>query len=153
MEHRQVLNSSITIPSFCMAYCLGSLQYFPKSIDTPRKNEILLIAPTGEETNNRKQVEQYLKSHPGNPAVSEFDRGTGETPRRSARISEKAKATPPEKEHPKKRGRKSSGSKKDETGTITEENEGENEVQMQDEEVTEKGKADKENNGIKENQN
>jgi hypothetical protein len=87
------------------------------------------------------------------PAVSEFDWGTGETPRRSARISEKAKATPPEKEHPKKRGRKSSGSKKDETGTITEENEGENEVQMQDEEVTEKGKADKENNGIKENQN
>jgi hypothetical protein len=73
MEHRQVLNSLITIPSFCMAYCLGSLQYFPKSIDTPRKNEILFIAPTGEETNNRKQVEQYLKSHPGNPAVSEFD--------------------------------------------------------------------------------
>ncbi|KAL9387966.1 hypothetical protein Peur_021090 [Populus x canadensis] len=73
--------------------------------------------------------------------------GTGETPRRSARISEKAKATPPEKEHPKKRVRKSSGSKKDETGTITEENEGENEVQMQDAEGAEKGKADKENYG------
>eukprot|EP00258_Populus_trichocarpa_P037231 XP_024453250.1 methyl-CpG-binding domain-containing protein 11 [Populus trichocarpa] len=68
-------------------------------------------------------------------------RGTGETPRRSARISEKAKATPPEKEHPKKRGRKSSGSKKDETGTITEENEGENEVQMQDEENGSEGNA------------
>nr|XP_034922555.1 methyl-CpG-binding domain-containing protein 11-like [Populus alba] len=53
--------------------------------------------------------------------------GTGETPRRSARISEKAKATPPEKEHPKKRGQKSSGSKKDETGTVTEENESGNE--------------------------
>jgi hypothetical protein len=76
--------------------------------------------------------------------------GTGETPRRSARISEKAKATPPEKEHQKKRGRKSSGSKKDETGTITEENEGENEVQMQDAEGAEKGKADKENYGTKE---
>ncbi|XP_011008465.1 PREDICTED: methyl-CpG-binding domain-containing protein 11-like [Populus euphratica] len=72
--------------------------------------------------------------------------GTGETPRRSARISEKAKATPPEKKHPKKRGQKSSGSKKDETGTITEETEGENEVQMQDAGI-EKGKADEENYG------
>ncbi|KAJ7002886.1 methyl-CpG-binding domain-containing protein 11-like [Populus alba x Populus x berolinensis] len=101
----------------------SSLQYFPKSISTPGKNET------------------YLS----------LIGGTGETPRRSARISEKAKATPPEKEHPKKRGQKSSGSKKDETGTVTEENESGNEVQMQDAEGTEKGKADKENYGTKEN--
>ncbi|KAJ7951900.1 Methyl-CpG-binding domain-containing protein [Quillaja saponaria] len=88
--------------------------FLPKEGGTPRKNEIVFFAPTGEEINNRKQLEQYLKVHPGNPAISEFDWGTGETPRRSARISEKAKSTPPpESEHPKKRSRKSSGSKKD----------------------------------------
>ncbi|BBG99089.1 methyl-CPG-binding domain 10 [Prunus dulcis] len=59
--------------------------FFPKKGGTPRKNEI------------------YLKSHPGNPAISEFDWSTGETPRRSARISEKVKVAPaPESEPPKK---------------------------------------------------
>ncbi|KAL6539135.1 hypothetical protein OROGR_011784 [Orobanche gracilis] len=82
---------------------------------TPKKNEILFIAPTGEEIGNRRQLEQYLKGHPGNPSISEFDWGTGETPRRSARISEKIKTTPPSKESepPKKRARKSSATKKD----------------------------------------
>uniref|UniRef100_A0A6N2N512 Uncharacterized protein n=1 Tax=Salix viminalis TaxID=40686 RepID=A0A6N2N512_SALVM len=81
-----------------------------------------------EEINNWNQLKAYLKSHPGNPAVSEFDWGTGENPRRSARFSEKAKASPPEKESPRKRSRKSSGSKKGEKESVTE---GENEVQMQ----------------------
>lgn len=77
------------------------------------------MAPTGEEISGRKQLEQYLKSHPGNPPISEFDWSTGETPRRSARISEKAKATPPstEREPPKKRARKSLGAKKDDKAT------------------------------------
>ncbi|TKY64566.1 Methyl-CpG-binding domain-containing protein 10 [Spatholobus suberectus] len=88
--------------------------FFPKKVGTPRKSEIVFIAPTGEEITSKKQLEQYLKGHPGNPAISEFDWGTGETPRRSARISEKVKSTPPaETEPPKKRSRKSSGSKKD----------------------------------------
>ncbi|XP_044495030.1 methyl-CpG-binding domain-containing protein 11-like [Mangifera indica] len=116
--------------------------YLPKKGGTPRKSEIMFIAPTGEEIINRKQLEQYLKSHPGSPKISEFDWGTGETPRRSARISEKAKATPtPEKEPPKKRGRKSlSGSKKDnkEAEATPEKTEGEKDVEMQDAEVTEK---------------
>ena len=76
----------------------------------------MFIAPTGDEISGRKQLEQYLKAHPGNPPVSEFDWGTGETPRRSARISERVKSTPPtaEAEPQKKRARKSSsGSKKD----------------------------------------
>lgn len=78
------------------------------------KNEIIFTAPTGEEITNRRQLEQYLKSHPGSPATSEFDWGTGETPRRSARISEKAKTAPPrEIGPPKKRSRKASASKKD----------------------------------------
>ncbi|XP_022153629.1 methyl-CpG-binding domain-containing protein 10-like isoform X1 [Momordica charantia] len=87
--------------------------FIPKKAGTPRKSEIVFIAPTGEEFSNRKLLEQYLKSHPGSPAVSEFDWSTGETPRRSARISEKVKATPPKEEPPRKRSRKSSGSKKD----------------------------------------
>lgn len=98
--------------------------FFPKKVGTPRKTEIVFIAPTGEEISSRKQLELYLKAHPGNPAISEFDWGTGETPRRSARISEKVKSTPPaETEPPKKRARKSSGSKKDnkETESASEE--------------------------------
>uniref|UniRef100_A0A7N0TI70 MBD domain-containing protein n=1 Tax=Kalanchoe fedtschenkoi TaxID=63787 RepID=A0A7N0TI70_KALFE len=87
--------------------------FLPKVGGTPRKSEILFIAPTGEEINNRKQLEQYLKSHPGNPPLSQFDWGNGETPRRSSRISEKVKASPsPEIEPAKKRVHKSSGSKK-----------------------------------------
>lgn len=91
------------------------MQYLPKRAGTPRKNEIVFIAPTGEEISNRKQLEQYLKAHEGSPAVSEFDWGTGETPRRSARISEKAKFTPPSKEiEPQtKRRKRSSATKKD----------------------------------------
>ncbi|KAL2462751.1 methyl-CpG-binding domain-containing protein 11-like [Forsythia ovata] len=107
----------------------------------PRKNEVVFIAPTGEEISSRKQLEQYLKSHTGNPAISEFDWGTGETPRRSARISEKVKATPPSKETepPKKRGRKPSGTKKvKEMESGKEESEGKKDAEMQDAEVDEK---------------
>ncbi|ESW07747.1 hypothetical protein PHAVU_010G155700 [Phaseolus vulgaris] len=88
--------------------------FFPKKVGTPRKSEIVFIAPTGEEITSKKQLEQYLKAHPGNPAISEFDWGTGETPRRSARISEKVKSSPTaETEPPRKRSRKSFGSRKD----------------------------------------
>lgn len=104
------------------------MQFFPKKVGTPRKqSEITFIAPTGEEISSKKQLEQYLKAHPGNPAISEFDWGTGETPRRSARISVKAKSTPPpaETDPPKKRSRKSSsGSKKDNTETESASEEG-----------------------------
>ncbi|KAF5741742.1 methyl-CpG-binding domain-containing protein 11 isoform X1 [Tripterygium wilfordii] len=113
--------------------------YFPKK-GTPRKNEIIFIAPTGEEIYNRKQLEQYLKSHPGNPSISEFDWGTGETPRRSARIIDKVKATPTrEKKPPKKRSRKSVGSKKDdkEAEATPEKAEVEKEIQMKDADATE----------------
>ncbi|KAJ4868407.1 DNA-binding domain protein [Raphanus sativus] len=90
--------------------------FFPNKVGSVKKTEIVFVAPTGEEISNRKQLDQYLKSHPGNPSVTEFDWTTSGTPRRSARISDKkTKSTPsPDKEPPKKRGRtKSSGSKKD----------------------------------------
>lgn len=128
--------------------------YYPKRAGTPKKNEIVFVSPTGEEFNNRKQLEQYLKSHPGNPAASEFDWSTGETPRRSARISEKTKATPtPEKEPAKKRGRKSPASKKDdkEKGSASK-TEGEKVIQMENVEKAEDGdkEADKEKDGTEE---
>ncbi|MED6121931.1 hypothetical protein PIB30_034880 [Stylosanthes scabra] len=125
-------------------------KYLPKKAGTPKKNEIVFTAPTGEEINNKKQLEQYLKAHPGGPAASEFDWGTGETPRRSARISEKAKAAPtPESEPPKKRGKKSSASKKDEK---EEEKEETKEVQMQEADETKDDKdLEVEKNVVEEN--
>ncbi|KAK1400043.1 methyl-CpG-binding domain-containing protein 11-like [Heracleum sosnowskyi] len=87
-------------------------KFLLKKGGTPKKNEIIFTAPTGEEISTRKQLEQYLKSHPGGPAMSEFDWGAGDTPRRSARISEKVKATPsPESDPPTKRSKKSSAGK------------------------------------------
>ncbi|KAF8039703.1 hypothetical protein BT93_B2039 [Corymbia citriodora subsp. variegata] len=81
----------------------------PKKSGTPRRNEIVFISSTGEEIKSKRQLDQYLKSHPGGPSASEFDWSTGETPRRSTRISEKVKATEtPENEPPLKR---SSGKK------------------------------------------
>lgn len=74
----------------------------------PRKSEIVFISPTGEEIKSKKQLEQYLKSHAGGPSILEFDWGTGDTPRRSARLSEKSKATEsPGSGTPKKKQRSS----------------------------------------------
>ncbi|KAK4369970.1 hypothetical protein RND71_009445 [Anisodus tanguticus] len=85
--------------------------FLPKTGGTPKRNEIVFTARTGEEITTRKGLQQYLKSHPGGPAITEFDWRTGETSRRSSRISGKAKAA--ESEPPAKRSRKSSASKKD----------------------------------------
>ena len=117
------------------------MQFIPKKAGTPKKNEIVFTAPTGEEINNRKQLEKYLKAHPGGPAVSEFDWGTGETPRRSTRISEKAKAAPPtQREPPKKRTKRSSASQKE---ISQEEKEEETkEAEMQEADDTTKGDND-----------
>ncbi|GAU37028.1 hypothetical protein TSUD_207330 [Trifolium subterraneum] len=97
--------------------------FFPKRSGTPKKNEIVFTAPTGEEIHTKRQLEKYLKANPGGPNISEFDWGTGETPRRSSRISEKVKASPPEtkSEPPKKRGKKSPASKKEASGEEEEE--------------------------------
>ncbi|XP_038889539.1 methyl-CpG-binding domain-containing protein 11-like [Benincasa hispida] len=87
-------------------------KFFPKQGNSPKKHEVIFTTPTGEEIKNKRKLDQYLKAHPGGPAAAEFDWGTGETPRRSARISEKAKASPPmESEHPKRK--RTSVSKKD----------------------------------------
>ncbi|KAK6912216.1 Methyl-CpG DNA binding [Dillenia turbinata] len=130
--------------------------FVPKSVGSPRKSEIIFVAPTGEEITNRRQLDQYLKSHPGNPAASEFDWSTGETPRRSARISERVKATPPpEAEPPRKRRRSSLSRKGKKEGQVTPEKaEDHKEVEKQEAEVTEKesGEAEKDKDVPKEDQ-
>ncbi|KAF1870641.1 hypothetical protein Lal_00026063 [Lupinus albus] len=125
-------------------------KFSPKKAGTPKKTEIVFTAPTGEEISNRKQLDQYLKAHPGGPAVSEFDWGTGETPRRSARISKKVKAAPRlECEPLVKRGKRSPALKKETSG---EEKEAKD-VQMQEADDTKDDKGtDEEKNTPKENQ-
>ncbi|KHN06821.1 methyl-CpG-binding domain-containing protein 11-like [Glycine soja] len=128
-------------------------QFIPKKAGTPKKNEIVFTAPTGEEINNRKQLEKYLKAHPGGPAVSEFDWGTGETPRRSTRISEKAKATPPtESEPPKKRTKRSSASQKETSQEEKEEETKEAEMQEVDDTTKDDNDIEKEKDVVMENQ-
>ncbi|KAI3974555.1 hypothetical protein MKX01_020327 [Papaver californicum] len=87
-------------------------KFVPKKSGTPKRKEIIFISPTGEEIKNKRQLDQYLKTHPGGPSASEFDWSHGSTPRRSARISEKSKATEsPQNEPAQKRARKSSSKK------------------------------------------
>ncbi|CAA6658443.1 unnamed protein product [Spirodela intermedia] len=90
-------------------------KFIPKKGGSPRRNEIVFIAPTGEEIKNKRQLDAYLKSHPGAlPHPPSIGALVSDTPRRSARISERSKgAETPEEEPPKKRGRKS-GTKKGE---------------------------------------
>ncbi|KAK4607246.1 hypothetical protein RGQ29_001175 [Quercus rubra] len=86
----------------------------PKKSGTPRRNEVVFVSPTGEEIKSKRQLDQYLKSHPGGHSSSEFDWSTGGTPRRSSRISQKSKATEsPEAEPPKKRSAKKGAKEKD----------------------------------------
>ncbi|BAT79835.1 hypothetical protein LR48_Vigan04g022300 [Vigna angularis] len=128
-------------------------KFVPKKAGTPKKNEIVFTAPTGEDINNRKQLEKYLKAHPGGPAVSEFDWGTGETPRRSARISEKAKAAPPtESKPPKKRSKTTPASQKETSEEEKEEDTKETEMQADDEIAKVDEDIEKENNVVTENQ-
>ncbi|KAF3780728.1 Methyl-CpG-binding domain-containing protein 11 [Nymphaea thermarum] len=130
-------------------------KFIPKKGGTPRRSEIVFISPTGEEIRSKKQLDKYLKEHPGGPSSTEFDWGTGDTPRRSARISEKLKAAEtPEHEPPKKRARTSSSSKKAGKKKGNEEAEGPNEEEdavvetengaSKDVEMSDAGKSDDE---------
>eukprot|EP00252_Welwitschia_mirabilis_P019837 TRINITY_DN46_c0_g1_i3.p1 TRINITY_DN46_c0_g1~~TRINITY_DN46_c0_g1_i3.p1 ORF type:complete len:329 (+),score=103.70 TRINITY_DN46_c0_g1_i3:241-1227(+) len=113
-------------------------QFVPKRGGTPKRNEIIFVAPTGEEIKNRSQLQKYLKTHPGGPDLGEFDWGIGDTPRRSTRLSLKPKPTvTPESESKKtsKRSRKAEampddvkGKKKKRLATASEVETGKEEV-------------------------
>ncbi|PKA49061.1 Methyl-CpG-binding domain-containing protein 11 [Apostasia shenzhenica] len=85
------------------------IQFTPKKNGT-RKSKVVFIAPTGDEIINRKQLQQYLKSHLSQLPLHEFDWSTsGDAPRRSARIREKIKAVAsPEPQPKEKQARRSS---------------------------------------------
>lgn len=108
----------------------------PKKSGTPKRNAIVFISPTGEEFKSKRQLDLYLKSHPGGPSSSEFDWSTGETPRRSRRLSDKSKATEsPESEPPRKRQNKSS------SGKVEDDADGEDEAFKEKDDVKEENKA------------
>eukprot|EP00249_Psilotum_nudum_P033915 c5190_g1_i1 orf=194-1036(+) len=61
---------------------------------TPKKSDVIYVAPGGEEIKSKTHLQRYLKGHPGGPTASEFNWSSGETPtRRSERLFTKV---PPE---------------------------------------------------------
>ncbi|CAA6667123.1 unnamed protein product [Spirodela intermedia] len=70
----------------------------PKKGGTPGRNEVAFVAPTGEEVKNRKQLELYLRAHPGGHLCG---------------------AGTPEGEQPRKRARKSATKKGDKESKVT----------------------------------
>jgi hypothetical protein len=63
--------------SFDSKYLFLHFQFTPRKSGTPRRNEVVFVSPTGEEIKSKRQLDQYLKSHPGGPSISEFDWSTG----------------------------------------------------------------------------
>ncbi|KAL3696304.1 hypothetical protein R1sor_010380 [Riccia sorocarpa] len=63
----------------------------PRKVGTPKRKDVVFISPEGEEFKTKKQLDKYLKAHPGGPPSTDFDWTTGETPRRSARLSGKGR--------------------------------------------------------------
>ncbi|KAJ9699603.1 hypothetical protein PVL29_008279 [Vitis rotundifolia] len=128
--HQSKVSLESLRPDFMTKSICHKLIYFtPKKGGTPRRNEIIFVSPTGEEIKNRSQLDRFLKSHPGGPSYSEFDWGTGDSPRRSARISGKSKATetprtkPPRKKQAKSSSKEGVKGKNDDTngeGEVTE---------------------------------
>ena len=51
---------------------MENYQFAPKKSGTPQRNDVVFVSPTGEEIKSKRQLEQYLKSHPGGPSASEF---------------------------------------------------------------------------------
>ncbi|XP_047938503.1 methyl-CpG-binding domain-containing protein 10-like [Salvia hispanica] len=102
-HHNDVVPADLPAPSG------WSKKFAPKKSGTPQRNDVVFVSPTGEEIKSKRQLEQYLKSHPGGPSASEFVWSKGDTPRRSARLSEKSKevAAAPTSQSPKKKQKRS----------------------------------------------
>ncbi|KAK6776554.1 hypothetical protein RDI58_027555 [Solanum bulbocastanum] len=89
-------------------------RFTPGKSSTPRRNDIVFVSPDSDEIKNKRQLDKYLKSHPGGPPASEFNWGTGDTPRRSTRVGGKSKATEtPESDAPSTKRQRKSSSKKE----------------------------------------
>ncbi|KAL3354528.1 hypothetical protein AABB24_018933, partial [Solanum stoloniferum] len=89
-------------------------RFTPGKSSTPRRNDVVFVSPDGDEIKNKRQLDKYLKSHPGGPPASEFNWGTGDTPRRSTRLGGKSKAMEtPESDTPSTKRQRKSSSKKE----------------------------------------
>ncbi|TMW87158.1 hypothetical protein EJD97_020338 [Solanum chilense] len=89
-------------------------RFTPGKSSTPRRYAVVFVSPDGDEIKNKKQLDKYLKSHPGGPPASEFNWGTGDTPRRSSRLGGKSEAMEtPESDTPSTKRQRKSSSKKE----------------------------------------
>lgn len=108
-----------------------------------KKKDVSFVAPDGEEIKTKRQLDKYLKAHPGTLTASDFEWGVAavETPpenrRRSARLNSKGRTStdgadeePEPKQPVMKRSRKSRENGKDENdgkgGPISSDKEKEN---------------------------
>ncbi|CAN4120174.1 unnamed protein product [Withania somnifera] len=113
-------------------------RFTPRKGGTPRRNDIVFVSPDGDEIKNKRQLDKYLKSHPGGPPASEFDWGTAEGATEKETKGEKSKATEtPESDAPRKRQRKSSSKKGAKEDGDEQEAEGANEKETGDEQEAE----------------
>ena len=53
---------------------IGS-QLSVKKGGTPKKKDVIFVAPDGEEIKTKRQLEKYLKAHPGTVSASDFEWG------------------------------------------------------------------------------
>ncbi|KAL2643065.1 hypothetical protein R1flu_010652 [Riccia fluitans] len=97
MASPEVLDSSGLMDSVLSEELSGSApggwtkKLMPRKVGTPKRKDVVFISPEGEEFKTKKQLDKYLKTHPGGPPSADFDWSTGETPRRSARLNSKGR--------------------------------------------------------------
>ena len=51
------------------------MQISGKKGGTPKKKDVCFLAPDGEEVKNKRQLDKYLKAHPGTLTAADFDWG------------------------------------------------------------------------------
>ncbi|KAJ7279867.1 hypothetical protein O6H91_01G167800 [Diphasiastrum complanatum] len=97
---------------------------------TPKRRDVVFIAPSGEEIRSKAHLERYLKANPGGPQLTDFDWSTGGTPRRSERLSTKTRKSTDstEADVPNKRSKKKTPAKDSQEHEETEINPSENDT-------------------------
>ncbi|CAM6014463.1 unnamed protein product [Sphagnum balticum] len=93
--------AAVASPEGVLEDLTGCLQgwkrkFFTKKSGILKRKDVSFLAPDGEELRNKRQLDKYLKNHPGSLIASDFDWSSGggspgETPRRSARLNSKGR--------------------------------------------------------------
>lgn len=63
--------------AFPAPFCSSPAFQLVPAKKTPKRKDVVYIAPDGEEIKTKRQLDKYLKAHPGGPLSSEFDWSTG----------------------------------------------------------------------------